>query len=170
MLTDRRDWYNDLRRSAKEWGVPIGLQLAIIRQESGFEHRALAPRGPKQWFFFPGKRLSSAKGYAQALDGTWEHYKDETGNRNADRKNFGDTADFMGWYVNQSAKQARIGQFDYRAHYLAYHEGPGGYLKGDWKRNKVLLASADRVASNAATYEAQIKNCRSLKPKFLGIF
>jgi len=170
MLSDNRGWYNDLRHSAKDWGAPMGLQLAIIRQESSFEHKALAPRGPKQWIFFPGKRLSSAQGYAQALDGTWEHYKTETGNNNADRRNFGDTTDFIGWYVNQSARQARIGQFDYRAHYLAYHEGPGGYLKGDWKRNKVLLASANRVASNATLYEAQIRDCKALKPKFLGIF
>lgn len=170
MLSDKRDWYRALRQSSREWGAPMGLQLAIINQESTFDRKALAPRGPKQWFFFPGKRLSSAKGYAQALDSTWDRYRSETGHKGANRDDFSDTTDFIGWYVNQSARQARIGQFDYRAHYLAYHEGPAGYLKGDWKRNKVLLASADRVASNATRYEAQIKDCRALKPKLFGIF
>jgi hypothetical protein len=170
MLTDKRDWYRALRQSSKDWGAPMGLQLAIINQESTFDRKALAPRGPKQWFFFPGKRLSSAKGYAQALDPTWDRYRQETHNGGADRANFRDTTDFIGWYVNENAKKAHIGQFDYRAHYIAYHEGQGGYLSGAWKRNKALLASADRVASNATRYEAQIKDCKALKPKFLGIF
>jgi hypothetical protein len=170
MLTDNRGWYDAMRKTAREWGAPMGLQLAIIKQESTFESRARPERGPNQWIFFPGRRPSSAYGYAQALDSTWENYKTDTGHRGADRHNFSDSVDFIGWYVNQSAKRANIGQFDYRAHYLAYHEGAGGYVRGTWRNNRTLIASANRVAADAARYEAQIRDCRGLRQRFLGIF
>src|SRR5262245_35869537 len=103
MLSDNRGWYNALRKTSKEWGAPIGLQLAIIKQESTFVHNARPERGPNQWIFFPGKRPSSAYGYAQALDSTWDQYRKDTGKRGADRHDFSDASDFIGWYVNQTA-------------------------------------------------------------------
>lgn len=169
LLKDNKDWYRALRASAKDWGAPMGLQLAIIKQESSFDAKA-RPEREGGFLIFPGKRPSSARGYAQALDPTWEVYKNATGNSNADRRNFKDAADFIGWYVNNSGREAGIRQYDYRAHYLAYHEGPRGYVKGTWKKKKWLVSTANTVASQATRYESQISSCKGLKSKFLGIF
>lgn len=171
LLSDNKAWYNSLRASAKEWGAPMGYQLAVIRQESAFDGKAKAPRGERKWFgLVQGDRLSSAYGYSQALESTWENYKDATNNQGADRHSFKDSADFIGWYFSTAGQKARLGQYDYKAHYLAYHEGASGYLSGEWRSKKWLVQAADSVASRAATYESQISGCGALKPKFLGIF
>jgi hypothetical protein len=171
LLKENRNWHKALRASAKEWGAPMGFQLAIIKQESSFDSKAKAPRGERKWFgLVQGDRLSSAKGYAQALDTTWETYKRETGNGGASRQSFKDASDFIGWYFSTAGKRANLGQYDYKAHYLAYHEGAGGYLQGSWRGKTWLVQTAERVASQAAAYERQINDCKALKPKFLGIF
>ncbi|MEZ5939217.1 MAG: hypothetical protein R3C52_13550 [Hyphomonadaceae bacterium] len=169
LLKENRSWYKALRASSKDWGAPMGLQLAIMKQESGFDGKA-RPAREGGFLFFPGKRPSTAYGYAQALETTWETYKRDTGNRGADRHSFRDSADFIGWYVANTGKQTGVGQYNYKAHYLAYHEGPGGYSKGTWKKKRWLVQIADSVASDATRYESQIKTCKGLKPKFLGIF
>lgn len=171
MLKDHKSWYKALRQSAKDWGAPMGLQLAIIQQESNFDAKAKPPRGDRKWFgLVQGDRPSSAYGYAQALDSTWDQYKRETGNGGADRHDFRDSVDFVGWYVNSTGKQIKIDQYDYRGHYLSYHEGPSGYSQGTWRGQDWLVSAANRVASQAARYESQIAGCKGLKPKFLGIF
>jgi hypothetical protein len=171
LLKENRNWHTALRASAKEWGAPMGFQLAVMKQESAFDARAKAPRGTRKWFgLVQGDRLSSAYGYAQALDTTWESYKRETGNGGADRHNFRDAADFIGWYFASTGKRTGVGQYDYKAHYLAYHEGAGGYLRGTWRNKRWLMNTADNVAAQAARYESQISRCKALKPKFLGIF
>lgn len=171
LLSDNKSWYKSLRASAKEWGAPMGYQLAVMRQESAFDGRAKAPRGERQWFgLVQGERISSAYGYSQALETTWENYKKATGNNGADRDSFNDAADFIGWYFNATGQKTGLGQFDYKGHYLAYHEGATGYQQGTWKSKQWLITAANRVASSAATYESQISTCNALKPKFLGIF
>ncbi|HVY87414.1 MAG TPA: hypothetical protein VG942_01000 [Hyphomonadaceae bacterium] len=171
LLKDNRNWYNALRDTAHQWGAPMGYQLAVIKQESNFDPKALAPRGERQWFgLVEGKRLSSANGYSQALDQTWDNYRTKAGKSGADRHNFKDAVDFIGWYYNTTGEKTGLGQYDYRAHYLAYHEGATGYLQGTWKKKGWLVDAANRVASQAARYESQISGCKALKPKFLGIF
>ncbi|MBI1361495.1 MAG: hypothetical protein GC155_14555 [Alphaproteobacteria bacterium] len=171
LLTDNHDWYKALRHSSKEWGAPMGLQLAIVNQESSFDGHARPARGPRKFFgLVQGDRPSTAYGYAQALETTWEQYKKSTGNRGADRHSFRDSVDFIGWYVNNTGLQAGVGQYDYKAHYLAYHEGAGGYVQGTWRRKTWLVQRANHVAGQAARYESQIKHCKALRPKFLGIF
>jgi hypothetical protein len=171
LLKENRSWHKALRASAREWGAPMGFQLAVMKQESAFDARAKAPRGQRKWFgLVQGDRLSSAYGYAQALDTTWDTYRRESGNGGADRHNFRDAADFIGWYFASTGKRTGVGQYDYRAHYLAYHEGAGGYLRGTWRNNRWLINTADNVASQAVRYESQISRCKALKPKFLGIF
>lgn len=168
-LKDNRDWYTAVRKSAKKWGAPMGLQLAIIKQESGFQHDAKPPRGKRRMLgLLPGKRPSDAYGYAQALESTWDEYRRATGERGADRDDFDDAVDFIGWYINRSGKIAGIGQFDYRAHYLAYHEGPNGYLQGTWRSKRWLIDVANRVDRDAGRYENQIQGCRKdLKRRWL---
>jgi hypothetical protein len=171
MLKENKSWHKALRASAKDWGAPMGFQLAIIKQESAFDSKARAPRGERKWFgLVEGDRLSSARGYAQALDATWETYKKETGNGGASRQSFRDATDFIGWYFATTGKRTGVGQYDYRAHYLAYHEGQTGYLQGTWQKKPQVVQIANRVASQAAAYESQIAGCKALKPKFLGIF
>jgi hypothetical protein len=171
LLKENRSWHTALRASAKEWGAPMGYQLAIIKQESSFDAKAKAPRGERKFFgLIQGDRLSSANGYSQALDPTWETYKRDTGHGGADRHNFRDSADFIGWYFNTTGKRTGLGQYDYKAHYLAYHEGATGYLQGTWKKKTWLVQTANKVATQAARYESQISGCDALKPKFLGIF
>jgi hypothetical protein len=171
LLKENRNWHKALRASAKEWGAPMGFQLAVMKQESAFDARAKAPRGERKWFgLVQGDRLSSARGYAQALDTTWEHYKRETGNGGASRSSFRDASDFIGWYFASTGKRTGLGQYDYRGHYLAYHEGAGGYLNGTWRSKTWLINTANGVAAQAARYESQITGCKALKPKFLGIF
>ena len=41
-------------------------------------------------------------GYSQAIKGTWEQYKNETGNTLATRTRFKDSVDFIGWYTDKS--------------------------------------------------------------------
>ncbi len=109
----------------------------------------------------PGKRASSAYGFAQALDGTWDQYKSETGNRGANRKSFDDATDFIGWYTAKSSQITGIRMNDARSQYLAYHQGPTGYLRGDWQRKPGIIRLADRVASRAADYDNQLRTCQN---------
>lgn len=172
LLQENKPWHDALRNVARNWGAPMGYTLAVMKQESSFDSQALAPRGERKWFgLIEGDRISSAEGYSQALDGTWEMYKKATGRWGANRNNFQDSSDFIGWYYNTNGQRVGIGQYDYRAHYLVYHEGASGYLKGAWKSKGWLVSVANRVATQAARYEYQISNCSALKPqKFLGIF
>jgi len=151
-------WWKAVKRAERRFGAPPALVLAIIRQESGFDHKARPPRG-RFLFFFPGRRASSAYGYAQALDGTWEAYQREAGDRGADRDEFRDAADFVAWYANRSRADLGIPFSDARSHYLAYHEGAGGYRRGSYRGKSAVLAAATRVQGFASAYSAQLARC-----------
>lgn len=173
LLQRNQDWHDALRETARNWGAPMGFQLAVINQESSFDADARPPRGESQWFgLVQGDYISSATGYSQALDGTWKMYQEKTGKWNATRTSFRDASDFIGWYFNTNGQRVGVDQYDYRAHYLIYHEGATGYLNGTWKAKGWLVDVAAKVAAQAARYESQISNCAGLKPrdKFLGIF
>jgi hypothetical protein len=151
-------WRGSVKRAERRWGAPPALQLAIIHQESGFDHNARPPRG-KFLFFFPGARLSSAHGYAQALKSTWAEYERAAGDAGADRDEFRDAADFVSWYVGKSHRELGIGFSDANAHYLAYHEGQGGYRRGSYRGNATLLASSARVQRYRDAYQSQLNGC-----------
>jgi hypothetical protein len=151
-------WWSSVKRAERRWGAPPALQLAIIRHESGFDHNARPPRG-RFLFFFPGRRASSAHGYAQALTGTWAEYERESGDRGADRDEFRDAADFVSWYCGKTHRELRLPFSDARGHYLAYHEGRGGYARGSYRGNQTLLAAANRVQSWSSAYAAQLARC-----------
>lgn len=173
LLQRNKGWHEALRETARTWGAPMGFQLAVIKQESSFTPDARPPRGESQWFgLVQGDYVSSAHGYSQALDGTWKMYQEKTGKWNASRTNFRDASDFIGWYFNTNGQRVGVSQYDYRAHYLIYHEGATGYMKGTWKNKAWLVDVAARVAQQAARYESQISTCSALKPrdKFLGLF
>jgi hypothetical protein len=151
-------WKSYAEKTKDKWGVPVSLQLSFIKQESSFNRTARPPR-QKVLGLIPGLRPSSAYGYSQALDGTWEEYKQSTGNYNADRKKFADASDFIGWYVDGSYRLLKIEKTDVYNHYLAYHEGKGGFQKKSYNKKKWLLDVAKKVENQAKEYSDQIKKC-----------
>ena len=155
---EHRKWYGESRKAADRWGTTIPIIMAFIHQESSFKAKAKPPRTKILWVI-PGPRPASAKGYSQAIDGTWTQYQRATGRFGADRSDFGDAADFVGWYVDQSAKKSGIKKDDAFNLYLAYHEGQGGFQKGTYKNKAWLVDVAKKVATQSQQYGAQLKSC-----------
>ena len=134
------------------------MQLAIIRQESTFQFNARPPR-KKLLGIIPWKRPSDAYGYAQALESTWAAYKKDTGRRGADRDDFSDAIDFVGWYTDQSQRIAGISKWDPYNQYLAYHDGQGGWLRKSYRFNGELKGIARSVDYRAKEWGAQLQRC-----------
>ena len=159
IFDEKEDWYEAARAAEKKWGTPVQIQLAIMRQESSFRHDAKPPRdtviGIPMWW-----RVSSAYGYAQAKDETWDWYEDKTGNRFADRDDFEDATDFIGWYTDVSHRTLGISKWDTYNQYLAYHEGHGGWKRKTYNRKPWLKQVARKVERNASTYGSQLQQCR----------
>jgi hypothetical protein len=147
-----------MEATERKWGVPVHVQMATIYQESKFVGNA---RTPYRWALgiIPMGRQSSAYGYSQALDGTWEEYQDEV-NRGARRDRIDDATDFMGWYMTQSESGLGIPKTDAEAQYLAYHEGRTGYANGSHQAKPWLLEVAAEVGARAGMYEMQLMSCR----------
>jgi hypothetical protein len=169
IFEEKGSWYKAAKKSEKRWGTPIHVQMAIIRQESSFNFDARPPR-TKLLGFVPWKRPSNAYGYAQALDSTWDWYREDAGRRWADRDDFDDAIDFVGWYTNKSNKVVGISKWDPYNQYLAYHEGQGGWKKGTYKRKGWLKDTAKRVDYRAKEWGAQLKRCEDDLDKGWWIF
>jgi len=158
VFEEKGSWYKAATKSEKRWGTPVHVQMAIMRQESSFQFDAKPPRG-KLLGFIPWKRPSDAYGYAQALDSTWDLYLDDTGRWFADRDDFDDAIDFVGWYTNKSNESVGISKWDPYNQYLAYHEGAGGWRKGTYKNKAWLKDAARRVDYRAKEWGAQLRRC-----------
>jgi hypothetical protein len=158
IFREKGGWYDDAKESFERWGVPIHVQLAIIYQESHFKYDA---RTEMQYFlwFIPIGRKSSAYGYAQVKDATWEWYMKSTDNWGADRDDFDDSVDFIGWYGKRSYDTLKISKWDAYNQYLAYHEGQGGYRKKSYKKKPWLIKVAKKVDRLAKTYHTQLSRC-----------
>lgn len=151
------DWYQDTQGAYKKWGVPIVVQMAIIKQESTFVATA-RPKGDIP-SIFPDNATSSAYGYAQALNGTWDQYKKDTGDISGLRTNFAAATDFIGWFTHQAHKELHIPLSDAYSLYLAYHEGLGGYRSHSYWKKPWLLYVARNVRNEAALYQSQLPAC-----------
>jgi hypothetical protein len=160
IFSEKPAWYEEAHDSYVKWGVPIPLQLAVIHQESHFESDVRPPRDTFLWIF-PGSRPSSAYGYGQVLESTWDQYQESSGGMFADRDDFGDVADFIGWYGAVGERRFGIPKTDPYAFYLSYHEGHAGYVRGTYKRKRELQAIAAEVARRARRYERQLDSCES---------
>jgi hypothetical protein len=158
VLKQRPKFSRAFSASEQKWGVPIHVMMATIYQESKFIKNAKTPR---RYFLgvIPRGRVSSAYGYAQALDGTWNEYRQKTGRRWAQRNSIRDSADFIGWYMTNSKHRNGVSLSDARNQYLNYHEGHGGYARGSHKRKRWLMLVADKVAKRAALYRTQLRQC-----------
>lgn len=160
IFEEKPDWLEDAQASYQKWGVPVPIQLAVIHQESRFEADSRPPRDTFLWIF-PGSRPSSAYGYGQILDATWDRYVESSGSFFSDRDDFADVTDFIGWYGTIGERKYGIPKTDPFAFYLAYHEGHAGYVRGTYKRNAKLLATAGKVASLSRQYQRQLDVCHS---------
>ncbi len=160
IFRERPDWYDDAAAARDRWKVPIPVLMAVIHRESGFYADAKPPR-TTCLRIFPGPRPSSAYGYPQALNATWREYQDRTGNRFADRDNFGDAVDFVGWYCRLSHLRCGIPRNDAYRLYLAYHEGHAGYNRRTYRKKAWLQRVARSVKQQARRYERQLAACEA---------
>ena len=158
IFAEKDKWYKKAKRSQDKWGSPIPTLMAIMHQESRFRAKAKPPRRKILWVI-PGPRQSDAYGYPQAKDSTWDWYRKSSGNRWADRDNFGDAVDFVGWYNAQTHKKNRVRLNDTYNLYLAYHEGHGGFKRRSYKNKKWLKQVAGKVTRQANRYQQQLSGC-----------
>ncbi len=159
IFKEKRGWYHDAMQSFEKWGVPVHIQMAIIYQESRFVPKARPPRN-KILGFIPATRPTSAYGYGQVKDATWEWYQSKSGNHGGDRDDFGDAVDFIGWYGRFSYTSLGISKWDAYNQYLAYHEGHGGYRKKSYAKKKWLIGAARKVESNSKRFSRQLASCK----------
>ncbi|MDC1149840.1 transglycosylase, partial [Gammaproteobacteria bacterium] len=83
----------------------------------------------------------------------------------ANRKDFKDSADFIGWYASKGYYQG-FEKLDARSLYLAYHEGYGGFKKKSYRKKPWLIKVADRVQTRSTKYQQQYWGCaKQLKKK-----
>lgn len=161
IVDQRPNYLTAMKRTQNRWGVPVAVQMATIYQESKFIGNA---RTPHQYALgvIPMGRQSSAYGYSQALDGTWDEYKREAGGFGARRDDISDATDFMGWYMKKSEVDLGIPLGDARNQYLAYHEGRTGYKRGSFRRKSWLMRVSSEVADRAVLYDTQLRSCGML--------
>jgi hypothetical protein len=157
IFNERYLWYKYAKKTEQKWGTPIYIQLAIIKMESDFNWLA-KPARQKLFKIIPFKRPSSSFGYSQAVKGTWEQYKNETGNKLATRARFKDSVDFIGWYTDKTESLLKISKKDAFKQYLAYHEGWGGYK--NYKNNQKVIVLARKVKKQSDKYKAQLQDCQ----------
>ncbi len=162
IFSERYLWYKHTKKTEQKWGIPIYIQLAIIKMESDFDWLA-KPNRKKIFKVIPYKRPSSSFGYSQAVKGTWEQYKKETGNKLATRARFKDSVDFIGWYTNKTETILKISKNDAFKQYLAYHEGWGNYK--NYKKNKKVMKLAKKVEKQSNIYKQQLLKCKNLLNK-----
>ncbi|MBT4315867.1 transglycosylase SLT domain-containing protein [uncultured Candidatus Thioglobus sp.] len=160
LMDEEVSWYRSVKAVEKKYDVPVHVLLAVVYQESRFASDAKPPR-EKLFGIVPWFRPTTAYGFAQAVDGTWDWYKLKTGNHNADRDDFDDAVDFMGWYMNQSNKRSGVAKSDAYHQYLAYHEGHGGFNKKTYQKKPWLMKVARKVENNAKRYKRQLNQCAS---------
>ena len=156
IFDERYLWYKHAKKTELKWGTPIHIQLAIIKMESDFDWLAKPPR-QKIFKVIPFKRPSSSFGYSQAVKGTWEQYKKETGNKLATRARFKDSVDFIGWYTSKTETILKIPKQDVFKQYVAYHEGWGNYKY--YKKNKKVIGLAKKVKKQSDIYKKQLLKC-----------
>ncbi len=159
IFREKGGWYDDAKKASANWGSPIPTMMAIMHQESRFRAKARPPMRYFLWFI-PIGRMSDAYGYAQVKDATWDWYISKSGNRGADRDDFDDAIDFIGWYNHQSQRLSKINPGDTYHLYLAYHEGHGGFNRRTFQQKEWLKRVAHKVSARSQTYHNQLAVCR----------
>jgi hypothetical protein len=159
IMRERPQYMRAMVATERRWGIPVHVQMATIYQESKFIGNA---RTPYSFVLgvIPMGRQSTAYGYSQALNGTWEEYQASAGGRRAKRDDIGDATDFMGWYMDESSTKLGISKDDAEAQYLAYHEGRTGYASESYLGKPWLVEVAAKVGARSEMYREQLAYCR----------
>lgn len=160
VLEQRPSWYQYARESEARWGTPVPVMMAFVRFESGFRNTA-RPRREYLLGVLPWRWQTTAYGYAQAKDGTWNDYLKANPGAFRKRSDMEDALDFIGWYNHLSARELGLAKNDARRLYLAYHQGRTGYRRGGWRDNEAIRQYARRVAATADRYADQLRACRA---------
>ena len=160
VFTQYPAWYWYTKRTEQRWGMPIAVQMAIMYQESSFNGASRPPREKILWVI-PWKHVSTAYGYSQALDPTWDNYIKSTGNFSGSRNDFGDASDFVGWYGQIAHQKLSISMSNAYAQYLAYHEGVGGYARGSYNSKPWLIQVAHQVQTRANVFNSELQSCQN---------
>lgn len=158
VFAEKTDWQKPAHRTERRWGVPVSVLMATMYHESSYRADA---RPPRRYFlgFIPGPRPSTAYGYAQALDGTWDEYVSRNSRWFASRDDFDDAIDFIGWYHHLSTRAIGIRSDDIYNLYLAYHEGRGGFMRNSYLEKPWLVRYAERVRETEGNYRQQLGAC-----------
>jgi hypothetical protein len=159
IIRERPQYLRAMERTERRWGIPVHVQMATIHQESKFVGNARTPY-TYTLGVIPMGRQSTAYGYSQALNGTWEEYQEAVGGRRSKRDDIADATDFMGWYMDESSRSLGISKTDAEAQYLAYHEGRTGYASQTYLGKPWLVEVAARVEARSEMYEEQLAYCR----------
>ncbi len=159
IIRERPQYYRAMLATERKWGVPVYVQMATIHQESKFIGNARTPHRFALGII-PMGRQSTAYGYSQALDGTWEEYQQDQRRRSARRDRIEDATDFVGWYATGSEQRLGIPKTDAARQYLAYHEGRTGYARESYLAKPWLVDVAARVDARSETYRQQLMACR----------
>ncbi len=160
IFSEKKSWYKKASKASERWGSSIPVMMAIMHQESRFQAKVRPPRTKVLWVL-PGPRKSDSYGYSQATKSTWRWYQKTTKRSGADRDDFADAIDFIGWYNSITHERNRIGLDDTYNLYLAYHDGHGGYARGTYKSKKWLQSVAAKVGNRAISYKQQLQGCES---------
>ena len=158
IFKERPKWQRAAKKAERRWGIATPVMMAVMYKESSYQKDAKPPR-TKLLRVIPWKRESSAYGFAQATDAAWKDYLAATSNRFADRDDFADAVDFVGWYLDRVHRQAGVAASNARHLYLAYYSGVGGYRRGTWKNNAWLKGAADKVSARSSRYAQQLRGC-----------
>lgn len=120
-------------------------------------------RPDRPWIMgiIPWFRPSSAYGYAQVKDETWDWYRTKTQRYGDDRDDYEDAVNFIGWYSDLSHRTLGISKWDAYKLYLAYHEGQGGYQRKTYLSKPWLVKVAQKVKRRAGRYGGQLKSCEA---------
>ncbi len=159
IVHQRPEYLRAFKATERKWGVPVNVQMAAIWQESKFIGNARTPHRYALGII-PMGRQSSAYGYSQALDGTWEEYLDAEGRSGARRDKIADASDFMGWYMAETTATLGVPLWDAENQYLAYHEGRTGYANQSYEGKPWLVDVAAAVGTRSSMYAGQLEGCR----------
>lgn len=161
IVKQRPAYLKAMKASERKWGVPVNVQMAVLYQESKFIGNA---RTPYRFVLgvIPMGRQSSAYGYAQALDATWDEYREDQRRFGAKRDRIKDATDFMGWYMAESTERLGISRTDAQSQYLAYHEGRAGFARGSYKSKSWLVRVASQTAARSNNYYVQLLDCNKI--------
>lgn len=159
MFEERPDWHEAALETRERWGAPVHIPMAIMHQESRFRHDAAPPMEYFLWII-PIGRASDAYGYPQAKTPVWSEYLEQSDRWFAERDDFEDAIDFIGWYMNRTSQINKVSKWDAYGQYLNYHEGQGGYRRGSYKNKAWLMRVARKVEARAKRYSEQYWRCK----------